>query len=173
MSDAADHSYAVPYTPASVASRSIAPTFKTLVQERNVRYIRFQLADPTNQVRYRVLPAATFAKILESPRPSVTILQAIIGIAFLSLAEGFSPAEEYLFTPDLSTLRILPYKPGFASLTGYLQYKTPHPGLDGKLSFDVPADPRNVLKRVVECVYHQLIFLSCQIHTQWLTGTHA
>ena len=46
MSDSADHSYAVPYNPDSVASRYIAPTFTTLTQDRSVRYFRLQLADP-------------------------------------------------------------------------------------------------------------------------------
>lgn len=115
-----------------------------------IRFIRFQFVDLTNNVRYRVIPITYFEKMLGSPRPSMTILTAGLGVAFLSLAEGFSPDSEYLYIPDMSSVRVLPYKPGHASVLGWFEEKTPIVGLGGPLSTEAELCPRRILREVVE-----------------------
>lgn len=143
-----DFSYAVPYSPSTVPNYP-GLTIKQL-HDYGIRFIRFQFADPTNQVRYRVLPISYFEKILESPRPGITILKGILGVVFLQLAEGFTSSGEYLLVPDLSTLRTLPYKPGHASVLGCFEEKVPILGPDRVLSTKAEFCPRTVLQKVVE-----------------------
>lgn len=147
-----DFSYAISYSPSGVPSDP-GLTIEQL-HALNIRFIRFQFADPTNQVRYRVLPISHFEKILDNPRPGITILKAILGVAFLQLAEGFIPSGEYLLVPDLSTLRILPYKPGHASVLGWFQEKVPISGPDRVLTTKADFCPRTVLRNVLEWVSH-------------------
>jgi len=73
-----------------------------------------------------------------------------MGIAYLMVASGFSGSGEYLYVPDLSTLRICPYAPGEAVVMGWFQEKTPYVGADNKLTLDVPLCPRATLRRITQ-----------------------
>ncbi|KAJ7306252.1 hypothetical protein DFH08DRAFT_824700 [Mycena albidolilacea] len=115
-----------------------------------IRFIRFQFVDLTNNVRYRVIPIAYFEKMLASPRPSISILTAGLGVVFLTMADGFAPDSEYLYLPDMSSLRVLPYKPGHASVLGWFEEKLPIAGLGGQLSAKARLCPRRILGRVIE-----------------------
>ncbi|KAJ7718973.1 hypothetical protein DFH07DRAFT_933454 [Mycena maculata] len=142
-----DASHAVVYSPATLGRPVMdINSLKTL----GIRFIRFQWVDLTNNVRYRVIPITYFEKILASSRPSISILTAGLGIVFLAMADGFAPDSEYLYLPDMASLRILPYKPGHASVLGWFEEKSPIVGLGGQLSTKAELCPRGILRKVVE-----------------------
>ena len=60
-----------------------------------------------------------------------------------------SPAGEWLYTFDLSSIRLCPYAPGHASVMGWFEVKTPTAGL---VSTNVDLCPRTILRRVTEYV---------------------
>lgn len=86
------------------------------------------------------------AKLLKTPRPSVTTTKAILGIAGLAVAPGFTAVGEYLLVIDPSSFRICTYAPGHACVTGFFQEKVPIP----QYGLDVPTCPRTLLRRVVK-----------------------
>ncbi|KAF9462500.1 glutamine synthetase guanido kinase [Collybia nuda] len=148
-----DNSYAIPYSPSSLYSPRTSTGKLTSVQKllnHGIRYIRVQLVDPTNNVRYRVIPISQFERMFEGPRPSITIFKGVLGMAFLGLAPGFIPDGEYLYVPDLSTLKYLPYKNAHASVLGWFQEKIPYRGADEQLTTKVESCPRTLLQSVVE-----------------------
>lgn len=86
-----------------------------------IRFVRFQFTDLTNNIRYRVIPITYFEKMFASRRPSISFLTACLGAVFLTLADGFAPDSEYIYVPDMSSVRVLPYKPGHASVLGWFE----------------------------------------------------
>lgn len=120
-------------------------------------YIRIQWVDLTNIVRLRVVPLEYFKKILETSRPGVAIAKVTMGLVYLITADAFSPMGEYLYIPDLSTLRICPYAPGHASLLGRFEEKAPYTDSNGKLTVEVALCPRSILERTVKYVLSSLV----------------
>lgn len=141
--------YGVKYTPSTVTA-PVADTSIEGLKSRGVEYIRLQWVDLINNTRYRVIPIDYFAKILESNRPSISITKCVLGLVFISLAPGFSSIGEYLYVPDMKTLRLCPYAPGHASVMGYFEEKLPIKGPGGEPTVKVPLCPRTTLKRIVE-----------------------
>ncbi|EPQ54931.1 glutamine synthetase/guanido kinase [Gloeophyllum trabeum ATCC 11539] len=138
-------SYGVPYSP-SQASKFDGPRTIDELKSDGIKYIRLTWVDLVNNIRYRVIPLAYFAKLLESPRPGITIGKIVLGLVFLTQAEGFGPVGEYLYVPDMATLRKCPYAPGHASVMGFFQEKE-----QNELgSFSVDLCPRTMLQRVVQ-----------------------
>jgi glutamine synthetase len=96
------------------------------------------------------------------------------------LAPTFLAVGEYLYVPDMASMKICPYAPGEASVMGWFQEKTPVPRADSKLSVEVDLCPRGILKRVVEYVldspHYSLQYLSHSsrkarnIHVDFLVG---
>lgn len=115
----------------------------------NIKYVRVQWVDLINNIRHRVLPLAYFRKLVQSNRGGIGITKAGLGLVRLQMAPGFSPTGEYLYVPDLDSLRICPYAPGHLSVMGWFEEKLPSPS--GGLS--VPLCPRTLLKRIIEYVY--------------------
>lgn len=109
---------------------------------QNARFIRLQFVDSTNIVRYRVFPIKSFRAIQAKEKPRISIAKAVLGVAFLRIANGFSASGEYYLVPDFTTLRPLPYKPGHASCIGDFQEKRAD-------SPDVNACPRTLLKTAI------------------------
>ncbi|KAJ6608493.1 glutamine synthetase [Mycena sp. CBHHK59/15] len=105
-------------------------TLKTL----GIYFIRLQFVDLTNNVRYWVIPITYFEKTLASPHRSITFLTARLGVVFLTMADRFALDSKYPYLPDMSTIRVLPYKPGHAAVLGWFEAKSPVVGLGGKLS---------------------------------------
>ncbi|EDR06640.1 uncharacterized protein LACBIDRAFT_328500 [Laccaria bicolor S238N-H82] len=65
-------------------------------------FVRIQWVDLINNIRYRIITNAYFAKLLSSSvRPGVSITKCALGLVFLSLADGFRKAKNEL---DLSFL---------------------------------------------------------------------
>ena len=116
----------------------------------DIGYIRFQWIDFTNIVRFRIMPVSYFKKLLEGNRPGIAVAKATLGIAYLLVAPGFTSMGEYLITPDLSTLRLCPYEPGHASLTGWYEEKAGVTDPQGQQITQVDFCPRGMLRRIVE-----------------------
>ena len=136
--------------PYGVQYRPRTPTgAKVLVKDLGnlgIRSVRITWIDLINNIRYRVLPLSYFKRLLESDRPGISVPSAVFGLVTLQLAEGFAPIGEYLYVPDLSTLRVCPYAEGHASIYGWFQKKVPPP--NGGLEVDLC--PRSLLKRVLQ-----------------------
>jgi hypothetical protein len=132
------------------------------LEGKDIRYIRLQWLDYTNIIRYRVIPAATFFKLLSTPRPGIAISKAVLGIIGSSLAPGFSGTGEYLYTPDLKSTRLCGYAPGHASLMGWFEEMLPIlENAENALTRKVPLCPRWLLQGIVKCVsmnYHADIY---------------
>ena len=120
----------------------------------DIRYIRFQWVDYTNITRNRIIPVSAFMELLGASRPGVGITKAVFGLIGVSLAPGFSGTGEYLYTPDLTSLRRCGYAPGHASLMGWFEEKSPVQTQEGKDTLEVPLCPRGLLKGIVKCVAH-------------------
>ena len=122
--------------------------------DHGIRYIRFQWVDYTNITRHRIIPLSTFSEILRASRPGVGLTKAVLGITGVSLAPGFSCSGEYLYTPDLSSIRLCGYAPGHASLIGWFEEKLPIQNQVGKYPFEVSLCPRGLLRDIVKSVVH-------------------
>ncbi|KAJ6606048.1 hypothetical protein DFH09DRAFT_1119178 [Mycena vulgaris] len=140
--------HAVIYSPSTLGSKP--PMGIDALKALGIRFIRFQFVDLTNNVRYRVIPITYFEKILGSSRPSISILTAVLGVVSLTMAEGFAPDSEYLYIPDMSSVRALPYKPGHASVLGWFEDKAPGAGRVGQTSTEAELCPRRILRQVTE-----------------------
>ncbi|KAH0589573.1 hypothetical protein H2248_005310 [Termitomyces sp. 'cryptogamus'] len=116
----------------------------------NISYVRIQWVDLVNNIKCRVFPLSYFLKLLESSRPGVGVSKASMGLVYLMVAPGFSRQGEYLYVPDLSTIRLCPYSSGEVVVFGWFNEKTPYLGIDNKLTLDVPLCSRATLQRVVK-----------------------
>lgn len=56
---------------------------------RGIRHVRVQWVDLLNQVRYRVVPLPYFEKLLQTTRPGISLTKATLGLAFITIVEGF------------------------------------------------------------------------------------
>lgn len=132
------------------------------LEGNGIRYIRLQWVDYTNITRYRVIPVAIFCKLLSAPRPGIALSKAVLGIIGSSLAPGFSGTGEYLYTPDLNSIRLCGYAPGHASLMGWFEETLPILDNAGNaLTRKVPLCPRWLLQGIIQCVivkYHADIY---------------
>ncbi|KIK60795.1 hypothetical protein GYMLUDRAFT_243963 [Collybiopsis luxurians FD-317 M1] len=142
-----EYSHGVEYKPETL--RKTVHTLKTAVQN-GAKYVRIYFVNLSNIRRCRVLPIEYFTELVHSNRPGVNIAKVSLGLIYLITPSGFSSIGEYLYTPDLSTLRLLPFAPGHVAVLGYFEEKTPYPGPNGDLTVKVPLCPRTLLKRVVE-----------------------
>ncbi|KAI6006857.1 hypothetical protein EDD15DRAFT_5395 [Pisolithus albus] len=159
--------FGVRYAPTTVSEGTIAadailahmhptggvsgPGLSQSLEDLGVKFVRIQWVDFSNFVHCRVLPISHFYKLLRSSRPGVTIVKVVLGLVFLTMAEGFGATGEYLLVLDLATVRVCGYAPGHAAVFGYFQEKYP---LGGRL--DVPLCPRTNLKRIVKYVAEEL-----------------
>jgi len=73
-------------------------------------------------------------------------------------APGFLPIGEYLYVPDMASMKLCPYAPGEASVMGWFQEKAPVQRADLQLTVEVDLCSRGILRRVVECVFLQSSF---------------
>lgn len=142
--------YGVQYKPGMPTGPKIS--VKSL-EKLGIRYVRITWVDLINNIRYKVLPLSYFKKVLESDRPGISLPTAAFGLVTLQMAEGFAPIGEYLYVPDLNTLRVCPYVEGHASIYGWFQEKV-YP-LNGGL--EVELCPRTLLKKVLQYVQFCII----------------
>jgi hypothetical protein len=164
-------SYGQIFTLESVTQSDYASTF-TLekVQQDGARFVRLSWVDLTNVARCRVIPiralahlaascasrhaeprffAGAFHNLLASRRPGLGIAKAVLGLVEVSCAPGFHPTGEYLYTPDMATIRPCTYAPGHVSVMGWFEEKL----LEGRNSYSTALCPRTQLKKVLECVF--------------------
>jgi len=59
------------------------------LEHRGIRYVRIQWVDLINNIRYRVVPLAYFKKLVGLSRPGTSMPKATLGVAFITIAEGF------------------------------------------------------------------------------------
>ncbi|KAF9267242.1 glutamine synthetase/guanido kinase [Marasmius fiardii PR-910] len=108
------------------------------------RYVRLQYVDAINIVRYRVFPIKSFLSLLAKDQPKIVVGKAILGLAFLNIADGFTACGEYYLVPDLASLRVLSYKPGHVSCMGVFEENS-----KGQTPEPVDICPRSVLNKAV------------------------
>ena len=116
------------------------------LEKLGIRYVRITWVDFINNIRYRILPLNFFKRLLESDRPGISVTTAVFGSVALQLAEGFAPIGEYLYVPDIDSLRVCPYAEGHASIYGSFQKKVPPP----KGGLEVDLCPRSILKKILQ-----------------------
>lgn len=115
-------------------------------------FVRICWVDLTNVTRCRIASISFFLKIVKSDRPGITMAQVLLGQAYTASAPGFSASGEFVYVPDLATLRLCSFAPGHASVLGWFQNKIPSPGADKILTLDCPLCPRTILRNVLEYV---------------------
>jgi hypothetical protein len=101
-----------------------------------------------------MVPISHFERILKSARPGVGIPGGTGGFVYLTLAEGFGAAGEYLVVPDMSSLRLCPYARNAASVFGWLEEKDARQGPDGQVTYKTHACLRGKVKDLMVCVDH-------------------
>ena len=150
--------YGLQYLPASVKLPTLGQGDVYLnLSLDGIRYIRFQWVDYTNVTRNRIIPLTAFRDLISSSRPGVGLTMAALGLVGASLAPGFSGTGEYLYTPDLSSLRRCGYAPGHASLLGWFENKMPTRESAGREdALKVPLCPRGLLRDIIKYVYLRL-----------------
>ncbi|KAJ7056566.1 hypothetical protein C8F01DRAFT_1154143 [Mycena amicta] len=138
-----DYSHGVVHTPSSVQ----LPKWDI---HGDIAFVRIYWLDFANIRRVRIIPIDYFRKLLESKRPGVNIAKVCLGIVGLTIAPGFFPFGEYLYSIDLPSLRPCPFAPGHMAVLGYFEEKSPVPGPDGDLSVQVDLCPRTLLRRILD-----------------------
>jgi glutamine synthetase len=160
--------FGIKYLPASAKlptlGRDDVPRVLRRLADNGIRYIRLQWVDYTNITRNRVIPLLAFTELLGASRSGVGVTMAVLGLVGLSLAPGFSGTGEYLYTPDLSSIRLCGYAPGHASLMGWFEEKLPIPNQVGKDPLEVSLCPRGLLKGVVKYVAQMSAVLTIQLY---------
>ncbi|KZV65288.1 glutamine synthetase/guanido kinase [Peniophora sp. CONT] len=141
-----DVPYGQIFTPSTVSLPSFSAKDVSALATSGVRYVRLTWVDLTNMVRCRVIPIGAFQALLAARRPGVGITMASMGLVGAACAPGFDGTGEYLYVPDLGSLRKCGYAPGHASLLGWFQPKQTRAGE----SREVELCPRTQLRRVVE-----------------------
>jgi len=143
--------YGVKYTPANADLTFEAPTWTGLASWIDIKFIRLTWVDISSVIRCKVLTLKHFRTLVsKSPGgvPTTTLATASLGLVGRTLVDGFSVAGDYLFEVDLSSLRLLPYIPGYAMVFGWLKPIDIGPGPQ----LTDPLCPRTILKNIVEYV---------------------
>ncbi|KAJ3571210.1 hypothetical protein NP233_g3909 [Leucocoprinus birnbaumii] len=146
MSDNYDHG--VTFKPDNI--EKVVYDLNQLDLEHSYRYVRVYWVDLANVKRCRIVTLNYFKQMLASNRPGVNIGKVGLGSIYLNLAPGFTVIGEYVYVPDISTLRPLPWTKGHLGVVGTFEEKTPYKRPDGSLSLEVELCPRTVLRKVVE-----------------------
>ncbi|VDC04473.1 unnamed protein product [Peniophora sp. CBMAI 1063] len=146
MATPSDEPYGQIFTPSTVSLPSFSAKDVSALAASGVRFVRLTWVDLTNMVRCRMIPIGAFQALLASRRPGVGITMASMGLIGAGCAPGFNGTGEYLYVPDVSSLRKCGYAPGHASLLGWFEPKLPKAGE----SREVDLCPRTQLRRVVE-----------------------
>ncbi|KAJ4479135.1 hypothetical protein J3R30DRAFT_3702204 [Lentinula aciculospora] len=145
-----DFTHGIAYTPATVKASSNAPiTIANIKDFQWLKYVRLYWVDLTNTRRCRVIPKESFIQLMEkSNRPGVNISKVALGLVYLMMAEGFHSIGEYLYVPDLSSLRIL-HGVGKNPIYGILgKFEEKNPEGD-KQAIEVEICPRTALSRII------------------------
>ncbi|KAF8265798.1 hypothetical protein EI94DRAFT_1830995 [Lactarius quietus] len=149
--------FGLKYLPASVKlptlGRGDVPRVLRTLADHRIRYIRLQWVDYSNITRNRIIPLVAFSELLGAPRPGITLSKPVLGTIGGHMAPGFSGIGEYLYTVDLSSLRLCGYAPGHVSLMGWFEEKAPIQKQVGKDAFGVPLCPRSLLRSIINKGY--------------------
>ena len=141
------------------------------LEKDNVRFVRVTWVDLTNVTRFRLVTLHHFQRLLgyssssakfgaipdppsssagdSAKRGGVTITKAAFSLVGIQATKETPSAGEWLYVPDLSSLRVLPYAPGHVSVMGWLEEKETVTSQEGE-TLKVPLCPRGLLRRIVE-----------------------
>ncbi|CDO77530.1 hypothetical protein BN946_scf184912.g29 [Trametes cinnabarina] len=146
-SSATPQAYGVLYTSQTAVSHVAPAQAISELLTPDIEFVRMQWVDLINTIRFRVLPASYFHRLLSdsNSRPGICIGKIVMGLVGLQVAPGFGAVGEYLYVPDLSSWRVCTYAPGHASVMGWFQEKAPHP----QRGLTVDLCPRTLLQRIV------------------------
>ncbi|KDR79931.1 hypothetical protein GALMADRAFT_242063 [Galerina marginata CBS 339.88] len=144
------HDIAVEYKASDLGLTDLGVISPSDLKTAGIGFIRLQWVDLTNTIRFRIMPLSYFQKLLAVKRGGINLAKANFGLVNLSLTPGFFAMGEYLYVPDIRTLRICPYEPGHASLMGWFQEKAPVQTPSGSPSVAVDLCPRTILKNIVD-----------------------
>jgi hypothetical protein len=95
--------HGVPYsTGTDSGSRPPALTLGEL-KTQGIKRVRITWVDLINNIRYRLIPLPYFEKLLQTSRPGTSITKASLGLAFITIADGFKCVGSYslLRSPDM------------------------------------------------------------------------
>jgi hypothetical protein len=112
--------------------------------------VRIYWVDLVNIHRCRIVPIEHFRKLLATNRPGVNLAKVSFGIVGLTVAPGFLPIGEYLYTFDMTTLKPCPFAPGHVAILGQFEEKEAVQGVDGSPTITVSLCPRTLLRRIIE-----------------------
>ncbi|KAI0031953.1 glutamine synthetase/guanido kinase [Vararia minispora EC-137] len=132
------------FTPELVTQSTTTFTLPNLAK-KGARFVRLTWVDLTNIIRCRVIPIRAFEKLLLSKRPGVGIAKAGFGLVGVACAPGFDSTGEYLYVPDLLSIRPCGYTDGHISIMGHFMEKL----LEGRSSYQTALCPRTKLSNVV------------------------
>ncbi|THH03709.1 hypothetical protein EW145_g6067 [Phellinidium pouzarii] len=136
------------------------------LDEAGIRFVRVTWIDLANFVRYRVVPIAHFRKLLayadkkkassvghtktlmkSNPHGGIQIAKVGLGLVYLAVADGFPISGEYVYAPDLSSARLLPFAPGHASVLGWFEEKEAPADAE---TFEAALCPRAILRKIIK-----------------------
>jgi glutamine synthetase len=115
---------------------------KLLMQYAGVEFVRYYYVDLVNQPRCKVVPLSHFIKEPHDASSSSNSTPGLTNVAFAAVVmgglpsygdvcvpdSGYDASGTVYLKPDLSTLRILPYSPKSAIVTGTLLRQQPYQG---------------------------------------------
>lgn len=153
----------------------------------NIRFVRVIWVDLANFIRYRVVPLAHFTKLVKdndrsesqtrkdgnatlvvNPRNGIQLTKASLGLVYLTLADGFPVAGEYIYVPDPTTTRRLDFAPGHASVFGYFEEKEVTPAVKAESAFRAALCPRALLRKIVRQVIKILVTTGTSLNMTFL-----
>lgn len=146
-------------------SESSNDSFSTVegLEAAGVKYVRLTWTDFINFTRYRVIPIKHFKQLVTSApvtltdddggalekRKGIMLGKVCFGIAYLAVAEGFSPTGSYIYVPDMSSARLLSHAPGHASVLGWFEEVRPILNRRGEKTLQADFCPRTTLRNIV------------------------
>ncbi|KAJ7485830.1 hypothetical protein FB451DRAFT_1432791 [Mycena latifolia] len=137
---------------AAVVSNTPHSSLSSILTHMGIHAVRVTWIDLSGTVRFYVLTASHFIRILASQQSSagISVPQGTLGLIFDATSPGFGPMGEYLYAFDLRTIRHCGYAPGQLSIMGWFQNK-PSPRTDSGITQNVAVDvcSRNTLKKVL------------------------
>lgn len=134
-----------PHSPSSVTVPELVE-----LEKAGVHSIRLTWVDLANIIRYEVFPLSQFESILQAKPPGAPVTRAAPTLCFNTPAIPFSQVGAWLYAPDMTTLKRLPYAPGYASVMGCFTGRGSTGSLQDVFHRATGLDPRALLYEAVE-----------------------
>lgn len=115
---------------------------------QGVEYVRLTWVDFSNNPRCRIIPYASYRKLLKKNPPAVRLPKITFGYFFGRAAPGFNAVGNWLLVIDPKSLRRCAYKLNTAIVFGWFREVQPVVGR----RIAAPLCPRYILHRVLQLV---------------------